>query len=115
MIAAGEFSLGFVYDTQVLRFKNRGAPIDVAPMPFVTKNIHPLALAANAPHPNAGKVFIDYVLSKEGQMLIRNMGRVISRSDIPQEELARMKVISEDVTIADRLNPIMDDYKKYLR
>jgi hypothetical protein len=24
-------------------------------------------------------------------------------------------VISEDFTIADRLNPIMDDYKKYLR
>lgn len=115
MIAAGEFNLGFVYDTQVLRFKNRGAPIDVAPMPFVTKNIHPLALAANAPHANAGKVFIDYVLSKEGQMLVRNMGRVISRSDIPQEELARTKVISEDFTIADRLNPIMDDYKKYLR
>jgi iron(III) transport system substrate-binding protein len=115
MIAAGEFSIGFVYDTQVLRFKNRGAPIDIAPMPFVTKNIHPLALAANAPHANAGKVFIDYVLSKEGQMLVRKMGRVISRSDIPQEELARTKVISEDFTIADRLNPIMDDYKKYLR
>ena len=115
MIAAGEFSIGFVYDTQVLRFKSRGAPIDVAPMPFVTKNIHPLALAANAPHANAGKVFIDYALSKEGQMLVRKMGRVISRSDIPQEELARTKVISEDFTIADRLNPIMDDYKKYLR
>ena len=115
MVAAGEFNAGFVYDTQVLRFKNRGAPIDVATMPFVTKNIHPLALAAHAPHPNAGKVFIDYVLSREGQLFIRNMGRVISRSDIPQEEFSRMKVISEDVTIADRLNQVMDDYKKYLR
>jgi len=115
MIAAGEFSIGFVYDTQVLRFKKRGAPIDIAPLPFVTKNIHPLALAAKSPHPNAGKVFIDYVLSKEGQLLIKNMGRVISRSDIPQEELARLNVISEDVTIAERINPIIDDYKKYLR
>jgi iron(III) transport system substrate-binding protein len=115
MIAAGEFNAGFTYDTQVLRFRNRGAPIEVAPMPFVTKNIHPIALAAHAPHPNAGKVFIDYVLSKEGQTFIKNMGRVISRSDIPQEEFARMKIISEDVTVADRLNPVMDDYKKYLR
>jgi iron(III) transport system substrate-binding protein len=115
MISAGEFNAGFTYDTQILRFKNRGAPIDVAPMPFVTKNIHPLALAARAPHPNAGKVFIDYVLSKEGQLFIKNLGRVISRSDIPQEELARTKVISEDVTIADRLNQVIDDYKKYLR
>jgi len=115
MIAAGEFSIGFVYDTQVLRFKKRGAPIDIAPLPFVTKNIHPLALAAKSPHPNAGKVFSDYVLSKEGQLLIKNMGRVISRSDIPQDELARLNIVAEDVTIADRLNPIIDDYKKYLR
>ena len=114
MISAGEFNLGLTYDTQILRFRGRGAPIDVAPMPFVTKNIHPLALAAHAPHPNAGKVFIDYVLSKEGQTFIKNMGRVISRSDIPQEEFAHMKVISEDVTIADRLNQVMNDYKKYL-
>jgi hypothetical protein len=55
------------------------------------------------------------VLSKEGQLLIKKMGRVVSRSDIPQEELARTKVISEDVTIGDRLNQIADDYKKYLR
>lgn len=115
MISAGEFSVGFIYDTQVLRFKSRGAPLDVAPMPFVTKNIHPLALATHAPHPNAGKVFIDYVLSKEGQMFIKNMGRVISRNDIPQEDIARTKVIPEDVTIADRLNQVMDEYKKYMK
>jgi iron(III) transport system substrate-binding protein len=115
MISAGEFNLGFTYDTQILRFKGRGAPIDAAPMPFVTKNIHPLALAAHAPHPNAGKVFIDYVLSREGQQFIKNLGRVVSRSDIPQEEIARTKVISEDVTIADRLSQVMDEYKKYMR
>jgi len=52
--------------------------------------------------------------SVEGQTFIKNMGRVISRGDIPQEDLARTKVISEDVTIADRLNQVMDDYKKYM-
>jgi len=40
-VAAGEFNLGFVYENQVLRIKKRGAPIDVAPLPFVTKNMHP--------------------------------------------------------------------------
>jgi iron(III) transport system substrate-binding protein len=114
MISAGEFNLGFTYDTQILRFRNRGAPIDVAPLPFVTKNIHPLALAARAPHPNAGKLFIDYALSIEGQTFIKNLGRVISRSDIPQDDLARTKMISEDVTIADRLNQLMEDYRKYM-
>jgi iron(III) transport system substrate-binding protein len=114
MISAGEFNGGFTYDTQILRYKQRGAPIDTAPLPFVTKNIHPLALAAQAPHPNAGRVFIDYVLSREGQSFIRKMGRVISRSDIAQEEFAGVKVISEDFTIADRINQVIEDYKKYL-
>ena len=113
-VAAGEFNLGFVYDTQVLRFKKRGAPLDIAPMPFITKNIHPLALAAHAPHPNAGKVFIDYVLSKEGQTFIKNMGRVISRSDIAQDEFAKTKIILDDPTIIDRLPSVIEDYHRYL-
>jgi hypothetical protein len=28
---------------------------------------------------------------------------------------ARTKAISEDVTVADRLNPVIDDDKKYMR
>jgi ABC-type Fe3+ transport system substrate-binding protein len=114
-VSAGEFSLGFVYDTQVLRFKKRGAPIDIAPLPFITQNIHPLALSAQAPHPNAAKVYIDYVLSKEGQTFIKNMGRVISRSDIPRDDFAKAKIIFDDPTIVDRLNGVMDDYKKYFQ
>jgi iron(III) transport system substrate-binding protein len=115
MISAGEFNIGFTYDTQILRFRSRGAPIDAAPLPFVTKNIHPLGLAAHAPHPNAGKLFIEYALSKEGQTFIKNMGRVVSRTDIPQDDIVRTKMVPEDVTIADRLNQVMDDYKKYMR
>jgi iron(III) transport system substrate-binding protein len=114
-VSAGEFSLGFVYDTQVLRFKKRGAPIDIAPLPFITQNIHPLALSAQAPHPNAAKVFIDYVLSKEGQTFIKNMGRVTSRSDIPRDDFAKAKIIFDDPTIVDRLNGVMDDYRKYFQ
>jgi ABC-type Fe3+ transport system substrate-binding protein len=77
--------------------------------------MHPLALSAAAPHANAGKLFIDYVLSKEGQLFIKNLGRVISRADIPQEEFARIKMIPEDAAIADRINQVTEDYKKYLQ
>lgn len=114
-VAAGEFNLGFVYENQVLRIKKRGAPIEVAPLPFATKNMHPLALSAAAPHANAGKLFIDYVLSKEGQQFFKNLGRVVSRADIQQEEFARIKMVPEDVAIADRINQVTEDYKKYLQ
>jgi len=114
-VAAGEFNLGFVYDNQVLRFKKEGAPLGVAPLPFVTKNMHPLGLAAAAPHPNAGKLFIDYMLSREAQTLMKALGRVVSRSDISQDELGRFKLIADDVTLADRINPLMEEYKKYFQ
>lgn len=114
-VAAGEFNLGLVYENQVFRFKNQGAPLALAPLPFVTKNMHPLALASSAPHPNAGKLFIDFVLSKEGQTIIKNLGRVVSRTDIPQGELDRIKIVAEDVSIADRIQQVMDEYKKYLQ
>jgi iron(III) transport system substrate-binding protein len=114
-VAAGEFNLGFVYDNQVLRFKKEGAPLAVAPLPFVTKNMHPLGLAAAAPHPNSAKLFIDFVLSRQGQTLMKNLGRVVSRTDIPQEEIAKSKLIAEDITLADRLAQITEDYKKYLQ
>jgi len=113
-VAAGEFNLGLVYENQVFRFKNQGAPLALAPLPFVTKNMHPLGLAAAAPHANAGKLFVDFVLSKEGQMLIKNLGRVVSRTDIPQDELGRVKIIAEDISIAERINQVMEDYKRYL-
>jgi hypothetical protein len=47
-------------------------------------------------------------------MLIKNMGRVVSRSDIPQEEFAKVRIVPEDPAIADRLNPVIEEYKKYL-
>ena len=77
--------------------------------------MHPLGLAAAAPHPNAGKLFIDYMLSREAQTLMKALGRVVSRSDISQDELGRFKLIADDVTLADRINPLMEEYKKYFQ
>jgi hypothetical protein len=95
-VAAGEFSLGFVYDTQVLRFKKRGAPLDIAPMPFITKNIHPIALAALRAPSQRRQSFHRLRAIQRGANADQNMGRVVSRSDIPQEDFARAKIIPEE-------------------
>lgn len=114
-VAAGEFNVGFVYENQVQRFKKQGAPLGIAPIPFVTKNMHPIGLSASAPHPYATRLFIDFVLSKEGQTIIKNLGRVISRTDILQKDLSRFKMIAEDIALADRINQIKEDYERYLQ
>jgi iron(III) transport system substrate-binding protein len=114
LIAAGEFNLGLVYQHQLDRYKKIAAPVELAPLPFATKNIHPMALAAQPPHANAAKLFINFSLSKETQTMVRSFGRTVSRTDIPQDEIAKFKVVVEEIELADRMNEIVADYEKYL-
>ena len=41
-----------------------------------------MMLAANAPHPNAGKLFIDFLLSKKGQKMLVGFRRIPVREDV---------------------------------
>ncbi len=42
----------------------------------------PIALYRNAPHPNAGKLFIDFILSQEAARLLRGQQRIPARLDV---------------------------------
>jgi iron(III) transport system substrate-binding protein len=83
LIAAGEVPLGWAYNFRVERMKTEGAPVDWIPSfnPIVT-TINGVGLSAKASAPNAGKLFIDFILSKKGQEMIRDMRRIPSRSDV---------------------------------
>jgi iron(III) transport system substrate-binding protein len=115
LVAAGEFNTGLVYQHQLDRYKKLAAPVDLAPLPFATKNIHPIAVAAGAPHANAARLFVNFVLSKETQTLVRSFGRTVSRTDIPQDEIGKMKAVVEEIELADRMNEITAEYDKYLQ
>ena len=52
----------------------------------VFANIHPTGIAAKAPHPNAARLFIDFVLSKRGQEVIQGMNRIPDRIDTPPDQ-----------------------------
>jgi iron(III) transport system substrate-binding protein len=114
LITAGEFNLGLVYQHQLVRYKKLAAPVDLTPLPFATKNIHPIALAAQPPHANAAKLLIDFILSKETQTTVRSFGRTVSRTDVPQDEMNKFKVVAEEIELADQMNDIAADYEKYL-
>ncbi len=114
LAAAGEFNIGLVYQHQLERYKKLAAPVELAPLPFATKNIHPIGLAARAPHSNGAKLLINFILSKEAQTMVRSFGRTVSRMDIPQDETGKFKVVVEDIDLADRMNEIAAEYAKYL-
>jgi iron(III) transport system substrate-binding protein len=83
LVAAGEHPLGInTYSTNIEDLKAKGAPVEWVGLDPVVATLHPIAVSAAAPHPNAAKLFVDFVLSKEGMMLLRSYKRIPSRLDV---------------------------------
>jgi iron(III) transport system substrate-binding protein len=82
LVAAGEFPLGFVlaHGTELLATK--GAPTDWIALEPAVMRIVILGLAANSPHPNAARLFYDFIISKEGQEILKSFNRVPIRNDV---------------------------------
>ncbi|HEX6175631.1 MAG TPA: extracellular solute-binding protein [Candidatus Binatia bacterium] len=81
-VAAGEFPLLIAYTHSIEWFKLQGAPIDWVNLEPVVVQVNPVMLAAHAPHPTAGKLFIDFMLSKQGQALLQSFHRVTTHTDV---------------------------------
>ncbi|MBI4528361.1 MAG: extracellular solute-binding protein [Deltaproteobacteria bacterium] len=92
LVAAGEALLQINGNAvSVNRLKQRGAPIDWIAPGRVPGLMVGIGLTAQAPHPNAARLFIDFALSKEGQQLYQSAGRLVARSDLFQEETMKLK------------------------
>jgi iron(III) transport system substrate-binding protein len=105
LLAAGEFDLQIVaywYRPHLLKLK--GAPVDWVAMEPALVALHPISILDRAPNPNAAKLFIDYVLSEEGQRLFASRGREPARPGIrPEGYPSHLKVIPSRVELAEKL------------
>ena len=115
LVVAGEglFDIN-IPAASVERMKERGAPIDWTALGEVPAIMVGIGLSAQAPHPNAAKVFLDFVLSREGQKLMQTPGRLIARGDLANEQAAMLKglkIVPVDPALAEKL----DEYAKQLR
>jgi iron(III) transport system substrate-binding protein len=115
-VATGEVALGMnLYGTHTEEFKKKGAPVDWVPMEFVLTTVEPLAVGARAPHPNAARLFVDFLLSKEAQTIMRERSRIPSRPDVPPDppELTRgLTLIPTDLSLADQSNQLAKEFRQ---
>lgn len=84
LLAAGEFQLLMTLrdNTGYMLMKNE-APIDwVAIEPVIPNPASGSSLSKKPPHPNAARLWIDFILSREGQGVLRGFGRNITRTDL---------------------------------
>ena len=106
LITAGQSDLEIDSTLSVLTpLMKNGAPVSWTTLgpTLVVPVAH--ALAARAPHPNAAKLFIDFVLSREGQRVVLASERNSARADLAQEQGAMkdVKLIPLDPSQGDNL------------
>jgi iron(III) transport system substrate-binding protein len=81
---------------------NKGQPVDIAyPEEGVTLSPGPAGILKQAPHPNAAKLFMDYICSKEAQELIAAKFYYPGRVDVPaigQPSLGELKFLFPKIT-----------------
>ena len=115
LLAAGEFGVLInARPESIDDLKQKGAPVDwVAPKP-TTANVLPIAIAKNAQHPNAGKLFMDYMLSEEGQKTLSAMSRTPVRPGIAatNPRLSQgLELAVNDPGMAERFDQVVEQYK----
>lgn len=115
LIAAGEAALDAnIPAASVERLKEKGAPIDWVDVGETPAIMVGIGLSAQAPHPNAAQMFLDFVLSREGQKLMQAPGRWVARRDLAAEQSPRINRINM-VPVKPALADKLDEYAKQLR
>jgi iron(III) transport system substrate-binding protein len=103
LLAAGEFHVASnTYAHILARIKGQGGPVQyVFDEPVITY-IHPIALAKFAPHPNAGKLLMSFILSSEGQKMLRDQGRIPGHREVDPKvfPLRQVKLQASDPRMA---------------
>jgi iron(III) transport system substrate-binding protein len=77
LVVAGEIPIVLtLYNQAVDKYKQRGAPIEWKALAPAFGRADGIAIAKQAPHPHAALLFADFVLSAEGQRIIKTANRV---------------------------------------
>lgn len=102
------------YNVYEEKYKN-GAPVQaVYPKELVTASIIPMALVRNGPNPEAAKVFYDWWLSREGQVLLQEVNSIYSpRNDVtPLPGLPKFADLPVVVASTEELDKYRDDMQR---
>jgi len=112
LVSAGEFKASVsVYSQSYEILKSTGAPVEWVALDPVYASIHPSGIAAKAAHPNAARLFLDFLLSKRGQEILRSLRRIPDRTDTPPDPPRLIEGIRPAVTSPQ----IYEDFDRYIR
>lgn len=112
LVSAGEFKASVsVYSQSYEILKSTGAPVEWVALDPVYASIHPSGIAAKAAHPNGARLFMDFLLSRRGQEILRSLRRIPDRTDTPPDPPRLIEGIHPAVTAPE----IYEDFDRYVR
>jgi iron(III) transport system substrate-binding protein len=105
-IGRGNYLIGLgVSDNQWQDYVRKGLPLRpirgeaLKEQPYVTAGTASLGVLRDPPHPNAVRVYLDFLLSREGQTAFsRAIGYASLRQDVPTEHVLEALVLQPNVT-----------------
>ncbi len=115
LLAAGEFPLGLVYAHRIVELKKKGAPVEwVTTLDPIPAEIHPIQIAAQAPNPNAAKLFVEFIASKEGQTIMRDLVRIPTHPEVQLGNITpgELKLHSIGAVGRVRVNQIIKEWRE---
>jgi iron(III) transport system substrate-binding protein len=86
-VIAGEYAIGLqIFNHHAVISAKKGAPVDWIKMEPATGTLSVISIQKNAPHPNAAKLLVDFIISKEGQQIYRNADYLTADPEVPARE-----------------------------
>jgi iron(III) transport system substrate-binding protein len=117
LLAAGEFPLfANAAPANTERMKKKGAPVDWARVSGLPTYPILVSVSARATAPTSARLLADFLLSEDGQKVLREIPRIPARSGIesrPAELTKGVKIFYIDIAaIADRADDLEAEFRK---
>jgi len=113
LLAAGEFPLAIAYTHTVEWSKSQGNSVDWVNLDHVVIKFDGIMLGAKAAHPNAAKLFIDFILSQAGQELLQSFSRVTLREGVEPNPPRLIKGFKRVVLHREKAQDSQESLKLY--
>jgi iron(III) transport system substrate-binding protein len=115
LVAAGEAALDIdIPAPSVDRVKKRGAPIDWVAFPPAPASLIGIGISSQPLHPYAARLYVDFVLSLEGQKTLSELGRYLARRELMQQQAAKARGL-QMIAVNPELGENIVEYSKLMR
>lgn len=116
LVGSGEIPLSpTIFDANVTLAKQKGSPVEWRPLEPVVTTVGSAALMAKAANPHTALLFIDYLLSKEGQQLILKGGLWSPREDVGTVDQKFKKAYLDEKYTLDEIEVKYAQWENLLR